>query len=111
MKLDVRVIPNARRTRFEGWRNGAPLLRVAAPAKEGKANRAVIRYIAGFFGVPPSAVRLTSGQKSRQKKIEIIGLEPGRAEELLAALRPESGSLGNAKNQRETGIDTGDAVT
>ncbi len=40
------------------------------PAK-GKANKAIIKAIAGFFGVAPSRARVISGQKSKRKTIEI----------------------------------------
>ena len=75
MILDFRVIPNASRTAITGMRNEAILLRVNAPAREGKANRAMIAYLSRAFGVSRSAVRLLSGEKGRHKKIEIVGLD------------------------------------
>ena len=50
MKLSLRVIPNARRTEFLGRREGEIVLRLNAPAIEGKANKAAIEFIAKQLG-------------------------------------------------------------
>ena len=84
MKLDIRVIPNAARTSIVGHREGAVVLKVNAPPRDGKANKAVMVYLADVFGVPRSRVHLLLGEKSRHKKIEIIGLDAGQAEQKLA---------------------------
>lgn len=75
MKLSVRVIPNARRTEFSGRREGQVVLRLNAPAIEGKANKAAVDFIAEYFGIPRSRVTLVSGQTSRHKVFEVAGLE------------------------------------
>ena len=62
------------------------VLRVNAPASDGKANRAAIRFLARMFGVPTSSIQLVSGEKSRHKKFEIVGLEAGEIREKLADL-------------------------
>jgi len=46
-------------------------LKVAAPPVEGKANREVIEFLANHFKVAKSKVRIISGEKSRNKIIEI----------------------------------------
>jgi len=47
------------------------LVRVKEPAKEGKANRAVIKLLADYFGVPQRQVVISSGYGSRNKVIDI----------------------------------------
>jgi hypothetical protein len=86
MKLAVRVIPNAPRTAITGKRGGEIVLRVNAPAIDGRANRAAVRHLARMLGVPPSAVRLLSGERSRRKKFEILGVDDddGRLDGLLS---------------------------
>jgi uncharacterized protein (TIGR00251 family) len=84
--LEVRVIPNASRTAITEMRGQEVVVRVNAPAIEGKANRAALRYLARAFGVRSSAVRLVSGEKSRHKKIEIVGLDSGELTSTLADL-------------------------
>ena len=73
MKVRVKVIPNSK---VEGViREGDGfLVRVKEPAKEGKANRAVIKLLADYFGVPQKEVVISSGLGSRNKVIEISGL-------------------------------------
>jgi len=78
--LSVRVIPNARRTEFSGRREKEFVLRLSAPAIEGKANRAAVEFIAEYLGIPRSRVTLVAGEKSRHKIFEIKGLEPGDVE-------------------------------
>ena len=84
MKLAIRVIPNARRTEFDGRRDGELLLRLNAPALEGKANKAAVEFIAEFFAVAKTRVTLVSGEKSRHKIFEIVGLDPSDVEGRLA---------------------------
>jgi uncharacterized protein (TIGR00251 family) len=84
MKLSIRIVPNARKTEFAGYREGSLTLRVNAPAVEGKANRAALAFIAAQLGVRPSAISLISGEKSRHKIFEIVGLEPCDVERRLA---------------------------
>ena len=75
MKLAVRVIPNARRSEFSGRRDGEVVLRLSAPAVEGKANRAAVEFIAKYFGIARSRVTLVNGEKTRHKVFELEGVE------------------------------------
>jgi len=75
MKLAVRVIPNARRTEFSGRRDGEVVLRLNAPAVEGKANKAAVEFIAKYFGIARSRVTLVNGEKTRHKVFELDGVE------------------------------------
>jgi uncharacterized protein (TIGR00251 family) len=84
VKLAVRVIPNSRRTEFSGRREGELILRLTAPALEGKANESAVRFIAEFFGLPRSRITIVSGEKSRHKIFEIVGLELSDVEGRLA---------------------------
>jgi uncharacterized protein len=84
VKLKVRVIPNAKKTEFAGFREDELVLRLNAPAVEGKANKAAIEYIARYFGVVRSAVSIASGEKSRHKIFQIVGLESSDLEGRLS---------------------------
>jgi uncharacterized protein (TIGR00251 family) len=86
MQIEFRVIPNANRTPITGVHDGKFVLRVNAPVLDGRANRTASQYLAKRFGVAKSRVRLVSGEKSRHKKIEIVGLNAGQQEALLARL-------------------------
>jgi uncharacterized protein (TIGR00251 family) len=79
-RIKIRVIPNARRTGFDGYREDELLLRLNAPALEGKANKAAAEFIAEYFALPRASVALVSGEKSRHKVFELIGLGIGDVE-------------------------------
>ncbi len=84
MKLKIRVIPNAKKTEFNGYREGELVLRLNAPAIEGKANRAAVEFMSRYFGVSRSAVSIVSGEKGRHKIFQIVGLESCDLERKLA---------------------------
>ena len=64
--LEIRVIANSKKARVV---KGEPLkVYVSTPAKDGKANAAVIKILSDFYGKP---VRIVSGHKSRKKIIDM----------------------------------------
>lgn len=71
MKIDVKVIPNARKERIVD-EDGLLKVYVTAPALDGKANKALIELLAGHFDVKKGDVRIVKGEKSREKVVEII---------------------------------------
>jgi uncharacterized protein len=85
VKLSVRVIPNARRTEFSGRREGEVVLRLNAPAVEGKANRAAVEFIAKHFGISRARVTLVTGERTRHKVFELEGVESGEVEAKLGS--------------------------
>ena len=56
VELDVRVIPRAGKTACAGVRDGALLIRVAAPPVEGAANDALIAFFAAALHIPRRAL-------------------------------------------------------
>jgi uncharacterized protein (TIGR00251 family) len=82
--LAVRVIPRARKTEMAGTRDGALLVRLAAPPVEGAANDALIAFLADRLGVPRRAVRIVSREHGRQKRVAIAGVTTDQAERLLS---------------------------
>src|SRR5436190_24034018 len=72
--LPVRVIPRSSRDELVGWREGALVIRLAAPPVEGAANRACRKFLARLLDVPPSSISLESGEKSRDKRFRVAGL-------------------------------------
>ena len=85
-KLKVRVIPNAKKSAWNGYRENELVLRLNAPAIEGKANQAAIEFVSHFFGVSRAAVLLVSGEKSRHKIFQIVGLESSDLERKLSEI-------------------------
>jgi len=69
--LELHVQPGASRSGFAGKHGERIKVRLAAPAQDGKANAALIEFLATHYGVPRRNVRITSGLKSRQKRVVI----------------------------------------
>ena len=83
IELDVRVVPRAKRTAFDGERGDALLVRLAAAPVDGAANEALIRYLADTFGVARHAVRIISGERGRRKRIAVDGISADSVRELI----------------------------
>ena len=69
--LKLHVNPRGSKNEISGWRDDALCVKITAPPVDGAANAAVVKFIAGTLGVRKSAVRIISGEKSREKTIEI----------------------------------------
>lgn len=74
MILDLHVQPGARVSEFAGRHGERIRVRLAARAVDGKANEALIEFLAAHYGVAKRDVRIVAGLKSRQKRVEISGL-------------------------------------
>lgn len=64
-------MPNARRTGADGMHDGALRVRLVAPPVEGKANDALVAWLAAELGLPRRAVRVARGTASRRKAVQI----------------------------------------
>jgi uncharacterized protein (TIGR00251 family) len=73
--LDIRVIPRAPRTRVDGTRAGAILIRLAAPPVDGAANDALIAFLAKALALPRRNISILSGETSRDKRVHVDGLD------------------------------------
>jgi uncharacterized protein (TIGR00251 family) len=73
--LELHVQPGASRSEFAGWHGARIKVRLAAPAVDGKANEALVEFLASYFGVPRRSVHIASGLKSRRKRVVIEGAE------------------------------------
>lgn len=73
--LRVRVQPRAKRSEVAGQRDGAVVIRVAAPPVDGKANAALCRFVADVVGVPRRAVSVARGESGRDKLLRVEGLD------------------------------------
>jgi len=74
--LDVRVIPRASRSAVAGVRDGALLVRLAAPPVDGEANAALIALLADALGVPRRDLALVGGERARRKRVKVSGMTP-----------------------------------
>lgn len=71
LTLTVHAQPGAKRSEVVGVYDGSVKIRLAAPAVEGKANLALIAFLAEAFGVAERAVTLAQGARSRRKVVRI----------------------------------------
>jgi uncharacterized protein (TIGR00251 family) len=77
--LDIRVIPRAPRTLVDGTRGGSILIRLAAPPVDGAANDLLIAFLSDALALPRRNIRIVSGEKSRDKRVAVEGLEQAAA--------------------------------
>ncbi len=82
--LTLHIQPGAKRTEVAGQHGEALKIRLAAPPVDGKANDALIAFLAKTLGVPKSRVELVSGQSSRAKRVRVAGIDAAAAASLLA---------------------------
>ena len=81
--LTLHVQPGAKHSEIVGMHGEALKIKLAAPPIEGRANEALLKFIAELFAVPLRKVELKQGGQSRHKVVAVIGskIEP---ESLLA---------------------------
>lgn len=79
----VRIQPRASKDEIAGEMAGAIKIRLQAPAVEGRANEALIEYLAQLLKTPKAAVRIVSGERSRIKRVEIRGVTKRQIEQLM----------------------------
>jgi uncharacterized protein (TIGR00251 family) len=82
--LNVRVIPRAAKSGVAGTRGDALLVRLQAPPVDGAANAELIRVIAATFDVPTRAVSIVGGERARQKRVRVTGIDAATAAARLA---------------------------
>jgi uncharacterized protein (TIGR00251 family) len=69
--LLVAVIPNAKQSEAVGLHEGELRVRLRAPALEGRANDALIAWVAEGVGLPRRDVEIRHGQSSRRKRLRL----------------------------------------
>jgi uncharacterized protein (TIGR00251 family) len=72
--LRVHIVPHAKDDAVIGEHGDAIKIKLRAPAREGKANAALMRFLAEQLQVPRHAILLQRGQRTRDKLVRIEGL-------------------------------------
>ncbi len=85
--LTLHIQPGAKKTEVAGPHGDALKIRLAAPPVDGRANAALIEFIAARMGLAKSDIRLISGLTSRRKILEISAAPADSEQRLL----PETG--------------------
>jgi hypothetical protein len=81
--LNLHIQPGAKKTEVAGPHGDALKIRLAAPPVDGKANAALLAFVAAKVGAGRTAVELVGGQTSRAKRVRIRDITP---QAVLAAL-------------------------
>jgi uncharacterized protein len=84
--LSVRITPRAGRTALAGMRDGVLQVKLAAAPVEGAANAALIDLLSHQLRIPKRSVRIVTGERSRNKTVEISGLTDEEVRSSLAIL-------------------------
>jgi len=88
VRITVRLAPRASRTQVMGPHGEALKIAVTAPPVEGEANARLVKFLAKRLGVPKGAVRIVTGEQSRDKGVEVDGVTVAEA---AARLMPTEG--------------------
>lgn len=79
----VKVIPRAKRDQIVGAENGVVKIRLNAPPVDGKANEALVRFLAERLGVARGNVEIVRGETARNKVVRVRGIREGMLRQRL----------------------------
>ncbi len=82
--LSLHVQPGARRTALVGIHGERLKIAVAPPPVDGKANKAVLKFLGKLFGCPSGSVSVVAGHGSRQKRVEIATITEAEVRQKIA---------------------------
>ncbi|MHB1006951.1 MAG: DUF167 domain-containing protein [Chloroflexota bacterium] len=78
-RLSIRLQPRASANEVVGWEGDAIKVRLTAPPVEGKANKALVEFLAERLGLSKSAVAVITGHGARNKIVEVTGVDEAEA--------------------------------
>lgn len=70
----VKVVPRAKRDEVVGIENEVVKIRLSAPPVEGRANEALVRFLAERLGVALGSVEIVKGETGRNKVVKVKGI-------------------------------------
>ncbi len=81
--LNIYVQPKASKNKIVGLHGEELKVATTAPPVDGKANKAIIAFLAKFFGLSKSTITLIRGQHSRHKQLSLAGITADEAREMI----------------------------
>jgi uncharacterized protein (TIGR00251 family) len=84
--LPVRVHPGAKRNEITGTHDGAVKISLTTPPTDGRANDALVAFLAAFLKVPRASITLVTGATSRSKTLRIAGKSATQIQAALSLL-------------------------
>ncbi len=85
ISISLHVQPGASKTEWSGLLAGSLKLRLASKPIAGEANKELCTFLAQYFSVPKSAVRVQHGHAGRKKVIAVMG-DPRRLMQVASSL-------------------------
>jgi uncharacterized protein (TIGR00251 family) len=83
--LTIRVVPGSSKNKVAASEGDVLRVKLTAPAVEGRANQALIAFLAKRLHVPKGKVTIVSGPFSRVKRVRVEGLSETEAHGMLSA--------------------------
>ena len=81
--LSIRIHPGAKRNAITGTHDNALKISLTTPPTDGRANAALIAFLAERLNIPRASIVLTSGATSRSKTLRLTGITTAEAEARL----------------------------
>jgi uncharacterized protein len=78
----VKVVPRASKNQIVGMEGDAIKIRLNAPPVEGKANEALIKFLAETLGVSRAQIEIVRGHASRRKLVRVRGVTAEQIEKI-----------------------------
>jgi uncharacterized protein (TIGR00251 family) len=75
VRLEIKVQPRSSRNQIAGEQDGVLKIKLTAPPVDREANQALIDYLSDLLGIPKRSVNLIKGETSRNKLVEISGID------------------------------------
>ena len=69
--ITVKVMPRSKENKIVGFKDGILRVRITAPPLSGKANKALVVFLADVWNVPQSSIKIVRGETSREKILEV----------------------------------------
>lgn len=87
--LAIRVTPRASRNEISAiLSDGTVKIRLTTPPVEGRANEALVGFLADILDVPRSQIEIVAGATGRDKLVSILGLDAGTVQQRILAQLP-----------------------
>lgn len=79
----MKVTPNAAKNAIVAEKGESLEIRITAPPAEGKANKALLKFLGKKLGLPPSSISILHGHSSREKVLLVSGINGATVREKL----------------------------
>ena len=88
-KIPVKISANARKNEIVGWQGERLKIKIKAPAVDGKANAALLKFLAELAGVHQNEITIVHGETSTTKLLAFHSIDPSAIFGKMELLNPE----------------------